>query len=149
MTRSHRPLAFASGSVALAVVAIAVTSCMNVRMEAPGPDAVVPALVELRYHRTAPPSTVRPETLNVITNETGPGSHRQYTGIWDQTTQTLSVMVIVPYDVESVVYVNDPALPSGSTTTITATRANLRDAACPQGITSSSPCQGLMVPRSR
>lgn len=102
--------------------------------------------VQIRYRRDAVfASAGRPETIRVIADYRGTPSRAQYPGLWDEGTQTLSATVTVPLDTENLVYVVDPAIQPGATTTITAARGRLKDVPCPADVNPLYSCQLLQV----
>lgn len=102
--------------------------------------------VQIRYRREAVfASAGRPETIRVIADYRGTPSRAQYPGLWDERTQTLSATVTVPLDAENLVYVVDPAIQPGATTTITAARGRLKDVPCPADVNPLYSCQLLQV----
>ena len=102
--------------------------------------------VQIRYRRSSEfRSAGRPETIHVISDYRGTPSRAQYPGLWDEGTQTLSATVTVPLGAENLVYVVDPAIAPGATTTITAARGRLREVPCPADVNPLYACQLLQV----
>jgi hypothetical protein len=102
--------------------------------------------VQIRYRREGVFSSVgRPETLRVISDYRGTPSSAQYPGFWDERAQTLAATVTVPLGAENLVYVVDPAIAPGATTTITAARGRLKDVPCPADVNPLFACELLQV----
>ena len=100
----------------------------------------------LRYHRpTLFTSAGRPEAFYVIANYHDERATERYPGLWDEGTQTLSASVTVPLRVENLVYVVDPAVQPGATTTISAARGALKEVACPANVDPLYTCEVLQV----
>lgn len=116
----------------------------------PEPNAdLTPGLrvtVNLRYERPATfTSAGRPEAIHVIADYHSDRADQRYPGSWDEATQTLSATVLVPMRVENLVYVDDPAIQPGATTTIRAGRGALKEVTCPQNVNPLFTCDILQV----
>ena len=108
--------------------------------------AEAPVQVNLRYRRPSAFASVgRPEAFYVIADYLGASSEQQYPGSWDDRTQTLSAFVTVPVHVENLVYVVDPAVQPGATTTITAARGALKEVTCPSYVDPLYTCAVLQI----
>jgi hypothetical protein len=104
------------------------------------------AQVTLRYERPdAFRSVGRPESFRVIVDFENASREQQYPGSWNDATQTLSASVTVPLHVENLVYVVDPAVQPGATTTITAARGTLKEVTCPESVSALYTCAILQV----
>jgi hypothetical protein len=102
--------------------------------------------VQVRYRRAGVFSSAgRPETLRVISDYRGTPSRAQYPGLWDERTQTLSATVTIPLGPENLVYVVDPAIAPGATTTITAARGQLKEVPCPADVNPLFACEVLQI----
>lgn len=100
----------------------------------------------LRYQRPSTfSSTGRPEAIHVIADYHASRADQRYPGSWDEPTQTLSASVIVPMRVENLVYVDDPAVQPGATTTIRAGRGELKEVTCPPNVNPLFTCDILQV----
>ena len=102
--------------------------------------------VQVRYRRADVFSSAgRPDTLRVISDYRGTPSSAQYPGLWDERTQTLSATVTIPLGPENLVYVVDPAIAPGATTTITAARGRLKEVPCPADVNPLFACEVLQI----
>ena len=104
------------------------------------------ATVTLRYQRPDTFRSVgRPDSFRVIVDFANESREQQYPGSWNDATQTLSATVDVPLRVENLVYVVDPAVQPGATTTISAGRGTLKEITCPEAVNPLYTCAILQV----
>ena len=104
------------------------------------------ATVTLRYQRPdAFRSVGRPDSFRVIVDFENASHEQQYPGSWNDATQTLSAIVNVPLRVENLVYVVDPAVQPGATTTISAGGGSLKEITCPDLVNPLYTCAILQV----
>jgi hypothetical protein len=109
-------------------------------------DTGLVATVTLRYQRPDTFRSVgRPESFRVIVDFENASREQQYPGSWNDATQTLSAIVNVPLRVENLVYVVDPAVQPGATTTISAGRGTLKEITCPELVNPLYTCAILQV----
>jgi hypothetical protein len=133
------------------VAAIGAASCLDTSPpQTPSASAEMPpgmlVDVQVRYRRAGVfASAGRPETIRVISDYRGTPSRAQYPGVWDERTQTLSATVTVPLGAENLVYVVDPAIQPGASTTITTARGRLKDVPCPAEVNPLYACELLQV----
>lgn len=113
---------------------------------APAIDAGGVATVTLRYRRPEVfASAGRPEAFHVIADYLGASTERRYPGSWNEPDQTLSASVTVPLRLENLVYVVDSAIQPGATTTISASRGQLKEIPCPQDVNPLYTCDVLQI----
>lgn len=137
--------------VAIALTGLA-ASCLSgspaQQPSAPARDvpSTLAATVTLRYQRPDEFRSVgRPDSFRVIVDFENGSREEQYPGSWNDATQTLSASVTVPLRVENLVYVVDPAVQPGATTTVSAGRGTLKEVTCPERVNPLYTCAILQV----